>query len=348
MIDSKDLRSVGASADLVPLRFRLTILAPLPGDQTASALAINSLGECVGSSFSPETGYRPVRWAADHTSKGLLIPSSANNAVAHAISDLGEVVGSADFEGVTHPLRWDRAGSLTFLSEAPEGNGWAFGINPAGQTVGDTPMTGQPRAAIWARDGSYEVLPLPDGASLSEARGITRSGHIVGDALFGGKTRAVRWMPSGEAVVLNLPPGYRESAAIGISEALDVVGTIRDPDSNDTAAYWRTNSVITVLGVLEHDESSTALAVNSQGWVVGRSTAPGASSSRAFFWTEGTGILDIASLVENPPGELKLSSAHGVNEAGQIVCEGVANGHAVGFILEPVYHVEAGRLTNRY
>lgn len=348
MIDSKDLRSVGAAADLVPLRFRLFTLPPLPGDEKASALALNAQGECVGSSYSPETGIRPVRWGIDRVSKSLLVPSSASNAVAHAMSDLGEVVGSADFDGITHPLRWDRAGSLTFLSEAPEGNGWAFGINPAGQTVGDTPMTGNPRAAVWSRDGSYEVLPLPDGASLSEARSITRSGHIVGDALFGGKTRAVRWLPSGEVVVLNLPPGYTESAAIGISEALDVVGTIRDADQRDTAAYWRTNSVITVLGVLEHDDSSTALAVNSQGWVVGRSTSPGGMTSRAFFWTEGTGLLDIAALVENSPGELKLTAAHGVNEAGQIVCEGTANGKSSGFLLEPVYHVEAGRLTGRY
>lgn len=346
MIDSKDLRAVGA-ADLVPLRFRLIVLPPLAGDEKASALAINSGGECVGSSFSHSEGMRPVRWNIDRSPKALMIPPSAENAVAHAISDIGEIVGSADISGATHPLRWDRAGSLTFLAESGDGNGWAFGINGAGEAVGDTPMTGEPRAAIWSRDGSFQILPLPENANLSEARSVSRSGHVVGDALSSGKTRAVRWMPSGDPIVLNLPPGYAESAAIGISEALDVVGTIRDTRSNDTAAYWRTNGVVTVLGTLPGDVSSTALAVNSQGWVVGRSTSPGGMHTRAFFWTEGTGLLDLASLVEDAPGELHLTSAHGVNEAGQIVCEGSSNGRTTGFVLEPVYHVEANRLSNR-
>jgi hypothetical protein len=62
--------------------------------------------------------------------------------------------------------------------------------------------------------------------------------------------------------------------------------------------------------------------------------------TRAFFWTEGTGILDLASLVENAPGDFRLNAAHDINDAGQIVCEGTGNGMSRGYLLEPVYHVE--------
>lgn len=201
-------------------------------------------------------------------------------------------------------------------------------------------MSGNPRAAIWGRDGSHSILPLPEGAAMSEARAICGSGHIIGDALFGMRTRAVRWLPNGDTVVLNLPPGFVESAAIGISESLDVVGTVRDPQDFDTAAYWRTNGVVTVLGALPGDAGSTALAVNSFGWVVGRSITRSGMQSRAFFWTEGTGILDLATLVENAPGDFRLAAAHDINDAGQIVCEGTGNGSGRGYLLEPVYHVE--------
>ncbi|AIE85229.1 hypothetical protein [Fimbriimonas ginsengisoli] len=344
MIDSKDLLAAGAAADLVPLRFRLVELPPLPGDDSSKALALNAQGDCVGASFLKEIGNRPVRWGVqDRQAKSLLVPPSTTNATAHGISGVGEVVGSADVAGSTHPLRWDRAGSLTFLSESPESNGWAFGVNNAGRVVGDTPMSRSPRAAVWERDGSHLILPLPEGALMSEARAISGSGHVIGDALFAGKTRAVRWLPTGDTVVLNLPPGFVESAAIGISETLDVVGTVRDPQDSDTAAYWRTNGVVTVLGSLNGDGSSTALAVNSFGWVVGRSTTRSGAQSRAFFWTEGTGILDLASLVENAPGDFRLGAAHDINDAGQIVCEGSGNGSGRGYLLEPVYHVEKGR-----
>ena len=96
-------------------------------------------------------------------------------------------------------------------------------------------------------------------------------------------------------------------------------------------------------GTLPGDGESTALAVNSTGWVVGRSTTSGRMSSRAFFWTEGTGMLDLASLVENAPGDLRLNAAHDINDSGQIVCDGLANGIGRGFLLEPIYHVEMGR-----
>lgn len=347
MIESKDLLASGANADIVPLRFRLVELPPLQGDTSSKALALNEHGECVGSSFATETGTRPVRWGQDRVAKGLLTPPATTNTTAQGISNVGEVVGSAEIDDTAHPLRWDRAGSLTFLSEGPEANGWAFGINSEGRTVGDTPMVEAPRAVVWERDGSHHLLPLPEGSTVSDARAISGSGHVVGDAYVGGKTRAVRWLPTGETIILTLPPGYRESAAIGISETLDVVGAVRDPRGHDTAAYWRTNGVMTVLGALPGDGFSIALDVNSSGWIVGRSATIGITVSRAFFWTEGTGMLDLASLVENAPGDLRLNAAHDINDAGQIVCDGVANGQSRGFLLEPIYHVEMGRPMSR-
>jgi len=344
MIETKDLTGPGVATDLVPLRFRLVELGPLAGDQASKALALNNQAEVVGSSFGVDTGTRPARWGHDHVVKPLLTPPATMNSVAQGISEVGEVVGSAIVDGSTHPLRWDRAGSLTFLSESEEGNGWVFGINDSGRGIGDTPMIGSPRAAVWERDGSYSLLPLPEDAMVSEARGISGYGHVIGDALLNGKTRAIRWLPSGESKILTLPPGYRESAAIGISEALDVVGTIRDPRGSDFAAYWRTNGVVTVLGTLPGDTTSTAFAVNSLGWVVGRSLSPGGMTTRAFFWTEGTGMLDLSELIENAPGDFTLAAAHDINEAGQIVCDGTVNGLGRGFLLEPIYHVEKGRL----
>lgn len=348
MIEIKELPGSSAPSDLVPPRFRFIELAPLSGDSSSKALAINAAGECAGSSYSNESGTRPVRWGQDHFPKPLLTPSAITNAVAHGISSIGEVVGSAVIDAVTHPLRWDRAGSLTFLSESEEANGWAFGISSSGRTVGDTPMTGSPRATIWERDGSHQLLPLPTGAIVSEARGISAGGHVIGDALLSGKTRAIRWLPSGEPIVLTLPPGFRESAAIGISESLDVVGTVRDLQGLDYAAYWRTNGVMTVLGPLQDDVSCTALAVNSYGWIVGRSISALAARSRAFFWTEGTGTLNLTELVERAPSDFQLVSAHDINDSGQIACEGIANGSLRGFLLEPIYHVELARPSARY
>jgi hypothetical protein len=66
-----------------------------------------------------------------------------------------------------------------------------------------------------------ELLPLPPGASLGQARDVNSKGQIVGYAGW----RAVRWDPGATAPVeLEMLPGHERSYALGISDGGDIVG----------------------------------------------------------------------------------------------------------------------------
>ena len=68
---------------------------------------------------------------------------------------------------------------------------------------------------------------------------------------------------------------------------------------------------ITDLGTLG-GSSSSALAINNEGQVVGRSTLPGDAVTGAFLWQDGT-MTDLGSLGGT------FSTANGINRAGDVV-----------------------------
>jgi len=92
------------------------------------------------------------------------------------------------------------------------------------------------------------------------------------------------------------------------------------------------------IGTLPGDTASVAQGVNSIGQVVGISltgTYPTLSGQRAFVWQNGA-IQDLASLVDPADGFWTVDAVVAINNAGQIVAMGTANGRSASLLLTPI------------
>jgi probable HAF family extracellular repeat protein len=225
-----------------------TLLGDLGGTYT-QASAINTLGEIVGESTSPDGQMRPFLW-------------NPNSAPGGTLTDLGFFAG-VDIQVV------DRNANGTIVG-----------------AVRSTPSTLQ-TAFVWRSAGGFALLPdlgaPPAGDGIvSYATGVNDAGVIVGfvnTASFG--VRAVRWnlAVDGTYVVENLGLGAG-SQANDINNAGEIVGTYRATRSN--GGFYLAGSILKELPAL----SGTArpFRINENGDVVGFSNVRN-GYTHAVVWT---------------------------------------------------------------
>ncbi|GAA3217907.1 hypothetical protein ACFO1B_28490 [Dactylosporangium siamense] len=121
-----------------------------------------------------------------------------------ALNASGTAVGAVDNDA----YRTTTDGALAMLPR-PSGAArvWAYGINAAGDVVGEAAMPGKKfRAVLWRHTAldAPVLLPTPSGQS-SSARGITDDGRVLGD-LDQGATPYL-WNADGTGSALPTPPG---------------------------------------------------------------------------------------------------------------------------------------------
>jgi probable HAF family extracellular repeat protein len=144
------------------------------------------------------------------------------NSLAMAVSDMGDVVGSASLPGeqVTHAVLW-RAGQVHDLGTLGGTRSQALGANAAGQIVGISTTTGGEVHAMLVRTGpSGDVLSRTDlgtlGDHASTPSAINLDGLVVGTS----NNRAFLW--DGTALIdLNSrisDPGWTLQAATAIND----------------------------------------------------------------------------------------------------------------------------------
>lgn len=94
--------------------------------------------------------------------------------------------------------------------------------------MGNTYLSGYKRAWIVGPGEALEILPLPPGATWTEANDINSSGVVAGQVLFGNASQGVLWRPGiggYEAFLLpSGPGGFVPFNATGVNDAGDVVG----------------------------------------------------------------------------------------------------------------------------
>jgi probable HAF family extracellular repeat protein len=175
---------------------RVQELAPLPGDTTSAATAINDLGQVVGISGICDRAVG--RFSAAHAvlwQDGTVADIGNLGGVAWntptAINHRGQVVGFSDLPGDEsgapnfHAFLWTSSGGIRDLGTLPgDVLSLAFGINDQGQVVGQSIGAGGSRAFIW-QDGvmtDLNTLVPPGSLTLVYANDINASGEIAGGA----------------------------------------------------------------------------------------------------------------------------------------------------------------------
>jgi probable HAF family extracellular repeat protein len=220
--------------------------------------------------------------------------------VARAINDRGQVVGESTINsGENHAFIWEN-GRMRDLGLFP-GDLFAAAsdINNRGQVVGAGAADFSPHALLWENG---RVIDL--GGTFSQAFAINNRGQIVGVTSGG----AALWQ---NGVLHNLA-----SLSGGGSEAFDIndkgviVGYSTTATGESHAVMW-TDGGIVDLGTLPGDDFSQALAINSQGQIVGTSSNISQGVERAFIWENGA-MRELGSLPTLP-----FSRAFSINERSQ-------------------------------
>ena len=174
-----------------------------PRDTVGIASAINDEGQVVGGSgFCTTPAFGPLEhallWENGRTIDLGSLGGTYDN-LATAINDRGQVVGWSDlpgdtfkkgnFTGTTHSFLW-QDGVMTDLGTLPgDSSTYAYGINDAGQAVGQScDASGNCQAFLWQNGTMTDLntithLTTPGSFDLLQAAGINSQGEIVGEAI---------------------------------------------------------------------------------------------------------------------------------------------------------------------
>lgn len=217
-------------------------LGALPGGSCPLATDINDRGEIVGvgdTVIANRFGYFRV-------GRGFLWKNGRMRALddleprpgpgegqssALAINNRGVVVGIANaLDEFTWPVLWQAGGTHQVRALAPQ-EGWAYGINDAGQVVGrlvSDDSLPQMQAYTW-KNGRAERLPGLTPDSDTVALGINRRGQIVGNSEpLVGEQSAVLWWAGTVTDLNELIPadsGWILQNATAINRSGQIVGS---------------------------------------------------------------------------------------------------------------------------
>lgn len=303
-----------------------TDLGVLSGGTTASARAINDVGQVVGTATDSAYAIQRVMWDLNKANAIVAqLPNFdlASTAEPASINDLGEVAGT---ENISSTLRegvyWTAtSGVYSAIGLPPLNNGsriqiTARDINKDGAIVGSAQDggTGLVNAVVWNRNAGPVAV-----ATSGEALGVNDAGHVVGVYMVGSLSRAFLW-GGGKPIDLGAAGGSNVTArAIAVNNTGQVAGT---SDGDTIAVVWTYDLANGGSATLARLPLSSDLvlpapaAINDSGDVVGSAWTSNYAATRAVLWRNGQ-LIPLATF---------NSRAFGINKAGQIVGEGQING----------------------
>jgi probable HAF family extracellular repeat protein len=259
--------------------------------------------------------------------------------------------------------RFGRLKALPTLTGGHNTN--TFGINNRGQLVGfaengvadPSCATATPHqvtrfeAVIWGPSGQIQELPpLKDkGDTVAFAFGINDSGQAVGSSgscstqglppanVTG--LHAVLWERDGTPTYLGTLGDAKNTmfnAATSVNNQGDAAGTSQFTDGTIHSFLWTRRSGMQDLGTLPGAVITVAACcntLNNRGQIVGFSIDGASGNSRAFVWQNKV-MTDLNTLV--PAGSpWNLQGAFAINDAGEIVGQGMINGEVRAFLAIP-------------
>jgi probable HAF family extracellular repeat protein len=196
-------------------------------------------------------------------------------------------------------------------------NSQPFLISDSGQILG----ANQPASGV--DPGSYYVYSNGQVTALSMApAGFNNAGQVIGMSFQvapnGTVSPVVYNLSTGTQQNILSMPGASQTWAVAINGSGQIAGNTFYPNSANPAspaqggAFFYSNGTMTNIGTLG-GASSTVVAINSSGDVIGTSSLSSNLIAHAFLYVDGK-MTDLGSL----PG-YQESSASGINAQGQVV-----------------------------
>ena len=361
---------------VAPPQYRVATLPTLGGASQGGG--INNPGWVAGYSGLPDGTRHAALWrngaitdlgTLGGTQSGLHSnvqwPGLSNDAmvvgISHtaALDPLGEAWSCSAFMAANGHIClgfvW-QGGVMTALPTLGGSNGFAAGVNDAGQVVGwaetplhdptcNAPQVLQFRAVLWEpKSARTTELPPLSGDSTSAATAINAGGQVVGisgecDVAVGRRsaTHAVLW-DRGSVTDLGSLGGAFWHTPMAINNRSEVVGFSNPPggdiDADNLRAFvWTRAGGMKDLGILSGDGLSEALDVNDRSQIVGVSCG---DVCHAVLWQDGV-MYRLQDLV-GPGFAGLLWSARSVNDAGQITGRLIepGTGKALTYVATPI------------
>jgi probable HAF family extracellular repeat protein len=325
------------AANLLAQTYTITDLGVLPGDDSSYGRCINGMGQIAGNSFSSSN--HAFLWTTQTGMQDLGTLPGFDSSTAFAINKNGVVAGYS-FDSQTqlgHAFVSIKSRPLIDLGTLPGGSSSvAFAINSLPNVAGysDTPDSTS-HAVIWTPDRKVRDLGVLANGSYSYATGMNDQNYVVGisDALGGQTTYGFLWTPS---TGMKRLPGALLTEAWAINSSGVIAGDGVRSDFTQDAVLWTPDGKIHHLGVLSGFTATFAYAINGSGQVVGELYST--SVIHAMLWTAKSGMQDLNNLIPSGSGWL-LTSASGINDAGQITGGGSVNGQSHAFLLTPTKRI---------
>jgi probable HAF family extracellular repeat protein len=293
------------------------------GPTSGIALGVNASAVVVGTAgaAAPRTAFRTPFGSGPQPLPGLV---GSNDDVAFGVHPDGWAVGHSLLDVFAKPVSFQSGSAVDLAPSALTGA--ARAVNASGVIAGWI-FSGGVKAVVWS-NGTTTAVP----GTYSQAFALNEAGVVTGTYLHSDNTiRAFTWAGGTVAVLPSL--GGFTSEGNGINDQGDVVGDSFHANSFDEiAVLWPASGPLVELGTFGGPASS-ARDINNHRQIVGYAL-DNTLAPRAFLSDGGGPIVDLNSLLPDNSGWVLLS-ANAINDAGQIVGEGMLNGEPRAFLLTP-------------
>jgi probable HAF family extracellular repeat protein len=209
--------------------------------------------------------------------------------------------GDPDHSGNLQGFVSQSAGSVQWLGSLGGNLSAAIGINDSGAAVGlSYTATNSQHAFLWTQAGGMQDL-TPNLTSIggATASAINSSNQVAGYYFPNGSRNTLGFVWTQAGGLQNI--GSTGTLAFAINNSGTVVGQSPFANGFRHAFSWTHNGGIVDLGTLGGAPSS-ALGINSQGWIVGTSlTSSGNGLLHGFLWTPAAGMQDFTVLAGLSP-----------------------------------------------